>query len=49
MLFLYSQGEKETVEQYGRNFLTFWETVKAFGGSPEVHQGIINALLKDPT
>ncbi len=49
MLFLYSQGEKETVEQYGRNFLAFWETVKAFGGSPEVHQGMIDALLKDPT
>jgi hypothetical protein len=29
--------------------LAFWETVKAFGGSPEVHQGIIDTLLKDPT
>ena len=49
MLFLYSQSEKEAVEQYGRNFLAFWETVEAFGGSPGVHQGMINVLLKDPT
>ena len=49
MLFLYSQGKKETAKQYGQNFGMFWETVEAFGGSPGAHQGIINALLKDPT
>ena len=49
MLFLYSQGKKETVKQCGQNFGMFWETVEAFGGSPGAHQGIINALLKDPT
>jgi hypothetical protein len=47
ILFLYSQSDKETVEQYGRNLL--WETVEAFGGSPRIHQGMIDAMLKDPT
>jgi len=48
-LFLYSQTDKETVEQYGRNFRALWETVEAFGGSPGVHQGMIDGMLKDPT
>ncbi len=37
----------ETVEQYGQNFRTFWDTVEAFGGSPGVHKGMIDPLLKD--
>ncbi len=37
------------MEQYGRNFRALWETVEAFGGSPGIHQGMINAMLKDPT
>ncbi len=48
-LFLYSQNDKETTEQYGQNFHAFWETVNVFGGSPEIHQGMIDVLLKDPT
>jgi hypothetical protein len=48
-LFLYSQNDKETVEPYGRNFRALWETVEAFGGSPGIHQGMIDAMLKDPT
>ena len=48
-LFLYLQSNKETVEQYGRNFRALWETVEAFGGSPGIHQGMIEAMLKDPT
>ena len=44
-LFLYAQGEKESVEEYGRNFRSLWETVEAFGGSPGVHQGLMDALL----
>ena len=48
-LFLYSQNDKETVEQYGRNFRALWETVEAFRGSPGVHQGMIDGMLKDPT
>ena len=45
-LFLYSQSDKETVEEYGRNFKALWETVEAFGGSPGVHQGMIRGMLK---
>jgi len=48
-MFLYSQSDKETVEQYGWNFRALWETVEAFGGSPGIHQGMIEAMLKDPT
>ena len=33
-LFLYTQTEKETVEEYTRNFKSLWDTVEAFGGSP---------------
>ncbi len=48
-LFLYSQSNKETVEQYGRNFRAFWDTAEAFGGSPGIHKGMIESLLKDST
>ena len=44
-LFLYTQGEKETMEEYMRNFKSLWNTVKAFGGSPGVHKGLFNGLL----
>jgi hypothetical protein len=44
-LFLYAQGEKESVEEYGRNFRSLWDTVEAFGGSPGVHRGLMDALL----
>ena len=47
-LFLYSQNKKETVEEYGCNFRALWETVEPFGGSPGVHQGMIEGMLKDP-
>jgi hypothetical protein len=32
-LFLYTQSEKDTVEEYARNFWSLWDTVEAFGGS----------------
>ena len=48
MLFLYSQTDMETVEQYDRNFCALWETVEAFRGSPGIHLGMINGMLKDP-
>jgi predicted transcriptional regulator len=48
-LFLYSQSNKETVEQYKQNFRVLWEMVEAFGGSPGIHEGMIDALLKDNT
>ena len=48
-LFLYSQSNKETVEQYEQNFRVLWEMVEAFGGSPRIHEGMIDTLLKDNT
>jgi hypothetical protein len=47
-LFLYTQGEKDGVDQYGRNFRSLWDTVKAFGGLPGLHKRLVNMLLKDP-
>jgi len=44
-LFLYSQSEKETVEDYTRNFRSLWDTVEAFGGSPEIQDGLAEAEL----
>ena len=38
-LFLYTQSEKELVEEYGRNLKSLWDTVEAFGGSPGISQG----------
>ena len=46
-LFLYTQTEKDTVETYGRNFRSLWETVEAFGGSPGRHEGLIEAALRE--
>ena len=47
-LYLYIQGEKESVEEYGRNFKSLWDSVEAFGGSPGVHKGLVEGILKDP-
>ncbi len=49
MLFLYTQGEKDGVDQYGHNFRSLWDMVEAFGGLPGVHKGLMNALVKDPS
>jgi hypothetical protein len=47
-LFLFTQGEKDTVDKYGRNFRSLWDTVEAFGGSPGIHKGLVDGLLKEP-
>ncbi len=46
-LFLYMQTDGETVEEYGRNFKSFWDMVEAFGGSPGVHKGLVAGILKE--
>ncbi len=46
-LFLYTQSNKETVEEYGRNFRSLWDTVEAFGGSPGVHEGLVRGILSN--
>jgi hypothetical protein len=48
MLFLHTQGEKEGVDQYARNFKSLWDTVEAFRGLPGVHRGLVSVLLSDP-
>ncbi len=48
-LFLYTHLEKELVEEYGRNLKSLWDTVEAFGGSPGLHKGMMEALAKDVT
>jgi hypothetical protein len=47
-LFLYSQSNKETLEEYGRNFCSLWDTVEVFGRLPGTHKGITDGMLKDP-
>ena len=48
MLFLFTQGEKDTVDEYGRNFRSLWDTVEAFEGSPGIHGGLVEGLLNEP-
>ncbi len=46
-LFLYTQLQKELAKEYGRNLKSLWDTVEAFGDSPGLHKGMIEALAKD--
>ncbi len=36
------------VKEYGRNLKSFWDTVKAFEGTPGLHRGMMEALARDP-
>ena len=45
-LFLYTQSEKDNLEEYARNFWSLWNTVEAFRGLPGIHQGLVEAELK---
>ena len=35
------------MEEYGRNFRSLWNSVEAFGGSPEVHEGLVRGILSN--
>ncbi len=48
-LFLYSQNEKETIKEYGRNFHSLWDTVEAFGGLPGIYKGLVDGHLSNST
>ncbi len=48
-LFLYTQSEKESIKEYRRNFRSLWDTVEAFGGSPGIHRGLMDTILKPIT
>jgi hypothetical protein len=49
MLFLYTQEDKESMEEYGRILRSLWDTVEAFGGLPGIHKGMTDALLTPVT
>jgi hypothetical protein len=48
-LFLYTQSKKESIEEYGWNFRSLWDTVEAFGGLPGIHRGLRDMILKPIT
>jgi hypothetical protein len=48
-LFLYTQGDKDSFDEYGCNFRSLWDTIEAFGGCPRGHKGLAEGLLRDPT
>jgi hypothetical protein len=48
MLFLFTQGEKDTADEHGCNFRSLWDMVEAFGGSLGIHKGLVDGLLKEP-
>jgi hypothetical protein len=37
------------VEKYGRNLKSLWDTIETFGGSPGLHKGMMEAMVKDRT
>ena len=41
ILFLYTQGEKESVDKYARNFKSLWDMVEAFRSAPVMQKGLI--------
>jgi hypothetical protein len=45
MLFLYMQAEKNSAEEYAKNFQSLWDTVEAFRGLPGIHKGLVDAEL----
>ena len=44
-LFLYTQTEKESVEDYSRNLTSLWYTAEAVGASPGIHRGLVEGRL----
>jgi hypothetical protein len=48
LLFINTQNKEHSVEEYGRNFHSLWDTVEVFGGSLRVHKGMVDAMVLDP-
>ena len=44
-LFLYTQTDTESVEDYSRNLTSLWDTAEAFGASPGMHRGLVDRWL----
>ena len=48
-LFLYTQTDKQSVEDYSRNLTILWDTAEAFVASPGIHAGLVEGwLLAEP-
>ena len=46
-LFLYTQTERESVEDYSCNLNSLWDTAEGFGESPEIHRELVEGWLLD--
>ena len=44
-LFLYTQIDKVSVEDYSLNLTSLWDTAEAFGASPGIHRGFVEGWL----
>ena len=44
-LFLYTQTDKDSVEDYSRNLTSLWDTAEAFGVSPGIHRRLVEGWL----
>ena len=44
-LFLYTQTERESVEDYSRNLTSLWDTAEEFGAPPGIHRGLVEGWL----
>ena len=44
-LFLYTQTDKESVEDYSRNLTSLWDTAEAFGACPGIHRVLLEGWL----
>ena len=43
------QGEKQSIEEFARNFRSLWDKMEAFGRTPSAHKGIIDSMMKEST
>jgi hypothetical protein len=46
--FLYTQTDRESVDEYARYFKSLWDMVEAFGRSLGIHKGLVKGLLALP-
>ena len=44
-LFLYTQTDTQSVEDYSRNLTSLWDTSETFGASPRIHRGLVEGWL----
>jgi hypothetical protein len=48
VLFLYTQADRDRMDEYTQNFKSLWDRVEAFRGSLGIHKGLVNRLLATP-